>query len=90
LLADTIRRRVTSHLGWPTTIILRRGKISVSSSEMRSFIFITQLQEFALNQVVLAVYNLVEGIDVEAMERKIASYQRENKESILINEARKV
>ena len=37
-----------------------------------------------------AVYNLVEGEDVEAIEARIAAYQRENYESIIQNDARKV
>lgn len=37
-----------------------------------------------------AVYNLVEGEDVEATEAKLAAYQRENYESIVQNDARKV
>lgn len=34
--------------------------------------------------------NLVEGIDVPAIEAKIAQYQEENAEQIMINRARKV
>ena len=36
------------------------------------------------------VQNLVEGIDVPAIEAKIAEYQKENAELIMINQARKV
>ncbi|KAK9916500.1 hypothetical protein WJX75_003422 [Coccomyxa subellipsoidea] len=35
------------------------------------------------------VYNLTEGQDVEEMEAKIAAYQRENRDNILQNDARK-
>lgn len=38
----------------------------------------------------LAAFNLVEGIDVAAIEEKIAKYQEENAEQIMINRARKV
>lgn len=38
----------------------------------------------------LAVFNLIEGIDVPAIEAKIAQYQRENAEQIMIAQARKV
>ena len=37
-----------------------------------------------------AVYNLVEGEDVEATEAKLAAYQRQNADSIVQNEAHKV
>ncbi|EIE26616.1 hypothetical protein COCSUDRAFT_59138 [Coccomyxa subellipsoidea C-169] len=35
------------------------------------------------------IYNLIEGLEVEEMEAKIAAYQRENRENILQNDARK-
>lgn len=38
----------------------------------------------------LAVVNLVEGIDVPAIEARIAEYQRENAEQIMVAQARKV
>ena len=37
-----------------------------------------------------AAFNLIEGIDVTAIEAKIAKYQEENKEQITVNQARKV
>jgi hypothetical protein len=37
-----------------------------------------------------AVFNLVEGINVKDMETKIADYKRNNAESIIRNEAKKV
>ena len=41
-------------------------------------------------QLACAVFNLCQGIDVEAMEAKIAAYQALHHEEILITEARKV
>lgn len=38
----------------------------------------------------LAVVNLVDGIDVPAIEARIAQYQRENAEQIMNAQARKV
>jgi len=38
----------------------------------------------------IAAFNLIEGIDVSAIEEKIAKYQEENAEQIMINRARKV
>lgn len=38
----------------------------------------------------IAVFNLIEGIDVQAIEEKIQQYQQENAEQIMINQARKV
>lgn len=38
----------------------------------------------------VAAFNLIEGIDVPAIEEKIAKYQEENAEQIMINRARKV
>lgn len=40
--------------------------------------------------LLFAVFNLIEGIDVPAFEAKIAQYQRENAEQIMIAQARKV
>jgi FMN-dependent NADH-azoreductase len=37
-----------------------------------------------------AAFNLIEGIDVAAIEARIAKYQEENSEQIMINRARKV
>jgi hypothetical protein len=37
-----------------------------------------------------AAFNLIEGIDVAAIEARIAKYQEENAEQIMINRARKV
>lgn len=38
----------------------------------------------------ISAFNLIEGIDVPAIEAKIAQYQEENAEQIMINRARKV
>lgn len=38
----------------------------------------------------LVAFNLIDGIDVPAIEAKIAKYQEENAEQIMINRARKV
>jgi hypothetical protein len=38
----------------------------------------------------LTVFDLVAGVDVPAIEEKIAEYQKENADLILINQARKV
>lgn len=38
----------------------------------------------------VAAFNLVEGVDVPAIEAKIAQYQEENAEQIMINRAHKV
>lgn len=38
----------------------------------------------------MVAFNLIEGIDVPAIEAKIAQYQEENAEQIMINRARKV
>ncbi|CAL8466926.1 g6462 [Coccomyxa elongata] len=35
------------------------------------------------------IYNLIEGIDLDEMEARIAAYQRENRDNIMENEARK-
>ena len=41
-------------------------------------------------QLFSAVFNLCQGIDLGAMEAKVAAYQKEHHEEILITEARKV
>ena len=38
----------------------------------------------------VAVFNLIEGVDVQAIEEKIKQYQKENAEQIIVNQARKV
>lgn len=38
----------------------------------------------------IAAFNLIEGIDVADIEAKIAKYQEENAEQIMVNRARKV
>lgn len=38
----------------------------------------------------VAAFDLIEGINVPAIEAKIAQYQEENAEQIMINRARKV
>ncbi|KAE8653060.1 hypothetical protein Csa_019757 [Cucumis sativus] len=43
-----------------------------------------------LEEVEDMTFNLIEGIDVQAIEAKIARYQEENAEQIMINRARKV
>lgn len=44
-----------------------------------------------INHIILcAVCDLVEGIDVPAIEARIAEYQKENAEQIMIAQARKV
>ncbi|KAM7268898.1 hypothetical protein ACFE04_011064 [Oxalis oulophora] len=42
-----------------------------------------------LEQVEDMTFNLIEGIDVQAIEEKISQYQKENAEQIMINRARK-
>ena len=41
-------------------------------------------------KIIAAVFNLVEGIDVEETERRVKEYEKENAEGIAENEARKV
>lgn len=43
-----------------------------------------------IRKLYFAAFNLIEGIDVQAIEAKIARYQEENAEQIMINRARKV
>lgn len=45
---------------------------------------------FDRRKTVLSAFNLIEGFDVPAIEEKIARYQEENAEQIMINRARKV
>ncbi|KAK3276505.1 hypothetical protein CYMTET_15424 [Cymbomonas tetramitiformis] len=42
-----------------------------------------------LEEVEDIIFNIIEGIDVEKFETKIATYQRENEEQILASQARK-
>lgn len=45
---------------------------------------------FVFSFSTFAAFNLIEGIDAAAIEAKIAKYQEENAEQIMINRARKV
>ncbi|XP_035538466.1 uncharacterized protein LOC118343793 [Juglans regia] len=42
-----------------------------------------------LKENILSSFNLIEGFDLPAIEEKIARYQEENAEQIMINRARK-
>lgn len=48
------------------------------------------LESYLTRKLHFAAFNLIEGIDVQAIEAKIARYQEENAEQIMINRARKV
>ena len=49
-----------------------------------------QSDAFSYYNISFAVVNLVEGIDVPAIEARIAQYQKENSEQIMNAQARKV
>lgn len=48
------------------------------------------LESYLTRKFYIAAFNLIEGIDVQAIEAKIARYQEENAEQIMVNRARKV
>ena len=54
------------------------------------FLFEEYLCMHKLPFLSLAAFNLIEGIDAPAIEEKIAKYQEENAEQIMVNRARKV
>ena len=70
--------------------IWRSGKTSVRFTTPFCQLTCVLVDETCRREPVHAVYNLVEGEDVEATEARVAAYQRENFESIIQNDARKV
>ncbi|KAK7271833.1 hypothetical protein RJT34_28048 [Clitoria ternatea] len=69
-------------------ISIRRRIASIFNKREDDFPSLKEYNDY-LEEVEDMTFNLIEGIDVAAIEEKIANYQEENAEQIMINRARK-
>ncbi|XP_027923639.1 uncharacterized protein LOC114181394 [Vigna unguiculata] len=69
-------------------IAIRRRISSIFNKREDDFPSLREYNDY-LEEVEDMTFNLIEGIDVSAIEEKIAKYQEENAEQIMINRARK-
>lgn len=69
-------------------ISIRRRIASIFNKREEDFPSLREYNDY-LEEVEDMTFNLIEGIDVPAIEEKIAKYQEENAEQIMINRARK-
>ncbi|CAL0311739.1 unnamed protein product [Lupinus luteus] len=69
-------------------IAIRRRIASIFNKREDDFTSLREYNDY-LEEVEDMTFNLIEGIDVAAIEAKIAEYQEENAEQIMINRARK-
>ncbi|KAK7252558.1 hypothetical protein RIF29_36598 [Crotalaria pallida] len=69
-------------------IAIRRRIASIFNKREDDFSSLREYNDY-LEEVEDMTFNLIEGIDVAAIEAKIAKYQEENAEQIMINRARK-
>ncbi|PON99337.1 Cdk-activating kinase assembly factor [Trema orientale] len=76
----SIRRRIAS-------IFNKREEDFPSLREYNDYL--EEVEDMKKKNDFVAAFNLIEGIDVPAIEEKIAKYQEENSEQIMINRARK-
>ncbi|KAG2384178.1 uncharacterized protein HKW66_Vig0150590 [Vigna angularis] len=69
-------------------IAIRRRISSIFNKREDDFPSLREYNDY-LEEVEDMTFNLIEGIDISAIEEKIAKYQEENAEQIMINRARK-
>ncbi|KAL2335368.1 hypothetical protein Fmac_016581 [Flemingia macrophylla] len=69
-------------------IAIRRRIASIFNKREDDFPSLKEYNDY-LEEVEDMTFNLIEGIDVSAIEERIAKYQEENSEQIMINRARK-
>ncbi|CAJ1947242.1 unnamed protein product [Sphenostylis stenocarpa] len=69
-------------------IAIRRRISSIFNKREDDFSSLREYNDY-LEEVEDMTFNLIDGIDVSAIEEKIAKYQEENAEQIMINRARK-
>lgn len=69
-------------------IAIRKRIASIFNKREDDFPSLREYNDY-LEEVEDMTFNLIEGIDVPAIEAKIAKYQEENAEQIMINRARK-
>lgn len=69
-------------------LAIRKRIASIFNKREEDFPSLREYNDY-LEEVEDMTFNLVEGVDVPAIEAKIAQYQEENAEQIMINRARK-
>ncbi|KAL0013476.1 hypothetical protein SO802_000545 [Lithocarpus litseifolius] len=69
-------------------ISIRRRIASIFNKREEDFSSLKEYNDY-LEEVEDMTFNLIEGIDVPAIEAKIAEYEKENHDQIMINRARK-
>ncbi|CAK7338144.1 unnamed protein product [Dovyalis caffra] len=69
-------------------ILIRRRITSIFNKREEDFPSLKEYNDY-LEEVEDMIFNLVAGVDVTAIEEKIAEYEKENADLILINQARK-
>ncbi|KAL5772937.1 hypothetical protein ACOSP7_012551 [Xanthoceras sorbifolium] len=69
-------------------IAIRKRIASIYNKREDDFPSLREYNDY-LEEVEDMIFNLIEGIDVPAIEDKIKEYQKENAEQIIINQARK-
>ncbi|KAM1731719.1 hypothetical protein ACFX11_017566 [Malus domestica] len=69
-------------------IVVRKRIASIFNKREEDFSSLREYNDY-LEEVEDMTFDLIEGIDVPAIEAKIAKYQEENAEQIMINRARK-
>lgn len=89
---DSTREKTISHPWKSTMIIWKKWRTWVRFSRMFTIFLSTENNIWPEKEKKLyfVAFNLIEGIDVQVIEAKIARYQEENAEQIVINRARKV
>ncbi|PQQ03355.1 uncharacterized protein Pyn_01427 [Prunus yedoensis var. nudiflora] len=79
---------VTSSNPHNKEIVVRKRIASIFNKREEDFPSLKEYNDY-LEEVEDMTFNLIDGIDVPAIEAKIAKYQEENAEQIMINRARK-
>ncbi|KAK4852979.1 hypothetical protein QYF36_001841 [Acer negundo] len=69
-------------------IAIRRRIASIYNKREDDFPSLREYNDY-LEEVEDMIFNLIEGVDVQAIEEKIKQYQKENAEQIIVNQARK-
>uniref|UniRef100_A0A2P2PJC2 Uncharacterized protein MANES_14G112900 n=1 Tax=Rhizophora mucronata TaxID=61149 RepID=A0A2P2PJC2_RHIMU len=69
-------------------ITIRKRISSIFNKREEDFPSLREYNDY-LEEVEDMIFNLVNGVDVPAIEAKIAEYQKDNAEQIMINQARK-
>ncbi|XP_062228204.1 uncharacterized protein LOC133926329 [Phragmites australis] len=73
---------------WAKEMTIRRRMASIFNKTQEHFPCLKDYNDY-LEEVEDMTFNLIEGIDVEAIEAKIARYQQENAEQIYLSRAKR-